>query len=114
MTAPKFGHFQFQNRPLEIKTGQYPFSGAVLIRGIMHLTYHPDSDPPVAVSTANAGEAGAPAIKPSHTEREAMEDAFRDWLGSHWHTIEDGGTGDVAQLLLALKAASPNFCDSTD
>lgn len=50
------------------------------IRGIMHLTY-PDSDPHTGtVSTANAGETGAPEIEITPEMIEVGLDAFYEWI----------------------------------
>jgi hypothetical protein len=35
----------------------------------------------------------------------AMQEAFREWYGRNYSFLEDGGTGDVYDLLLTLKAA---------
>ena len=45
-------------------------------------------------------------------DREALEEAFRDWCGRWDHALALGGTGDVFELLAALIAASPNACMS--
>jgi hypothetical protein len=50
----------------------------------------------------------------SPAQREALEAAFRDWLGTEWNTVTlDGGTGDVVQLFIYLRAASMTACKSS-
>jgi hypothetical protein len=46
----------------EMERGQHPARGVVLIRGIMHLTYH-DPSAHTGVVSAEAAEAGAPEIE---------------------------------------------------
>lgn len=42
----------------------------------------------------------------------AAERAFGDWYGSNYNILEDGGTGDIHSLLLALRAACWNCANS--
>jgi hypothetical protein len=51
-----------------------------LVWGIMHLTYHPDSDLYGAISPANAGEAGAPEAEIEITP-EMMEAGVAAFFG---------------------------------
>jgi hypothetical protein len=49
---------------------------------------------------------GAPEF--SEKQIEAMEDAFRAWHGEYFNILEEGGTGNVLQLFMALKRAIRN------
>ena len=48
-----------------------------------------------------------PVVIPDPAVPPAMEDAFRDWWSRNAYALEDGGCGDVVELLRVLEAARP-------
>ena len=62
------------------------------------------------VQISGTGSDRQPHVGVTLKDAEALREAFERWLGRHWGTIvNDGGYGDVVQLFVDLKAASPNF-----